>query len=115
MSLADGFHWFVYGYGKPKQLQEYFLANFDTPIICTCITIISQGAYCWRIYRLSGQRLMTLAIALVSHDPVQLLSSKSLPNSDSMLPSRGRFWYWDSGAANLLVNTRPSSHPPLSH
>jgi len=65
MSLADGFHWFVYGYGKPAQLQEFFLANIDSPIICTCIALISQGAYCWRIYRLSNWKLVTLAIALI--------------------------------------------------
>ncbi|KAF9452085.1 hypothetical protein P691DRAFT_630572, partial [Macrolepiota fuliginosa MF-IS2] len=65
MSIADGFHWFVYGYGKRAQLQEFFLANIDSPIMCVVITLISQGAYCWRIYRLSGRKLVTLAIALV--------------------------------------------------
>ncbi|KAF9452096.1 hypothetical protein P691DRAFT_772566 [Macrolepiota fuliginosa MF-IS2] len=65
MSIGDGFHWFVYGYGKPTQLQEFFLANIDSPIICTCIALISQGAYCWRIYRLSGWKLVTLVIALI--------------------------------------------------
>ncbi|EKM78273.1 hypothetical protein AGABI1DRAFT_129392 [Agaricus bisporus var. burnettii JB137-S8] len=65
MSVADGFHWFVDGYGVGDQLSEFFLAAIDTPILCTLIAVISQGAYCWRIYRLSGWRVITSLIVVV--------------------------------------------------
>ncbi|KAF9449483.1 hypothetical protein P691DRAFT_727879 [Macrolepiota fuliginosa MF-IS2] len=66
MTVADGFHWFVYGYGDLTKLGEYYLANFDSPIICSIIALISQGVYCWRIYFLSKWRVPTLIIALAA-------------------------------------------------
>lgn len=67
MTVADGFHWFVYGYGNLNKLGEYYLANFDSPILCSIIAFISQGVYCWRIYHLSQWKTPTLIIVLVSN------------------------------------------------
>ncbi|KAF9444046.1 hypothetical protein P691DRAFT_737054 [Macrolepiota fuliginosa MF-IS2] len=66
MSAADGFHWFVFGYGDTRKLGEYFLANFDAPMMYSIIALISQGVYCWRIYHLSGWKVPTLIIALTA-------------------------------------------------
>ncbi len=66
MSIADGFHWFVYGYGDLGKLGEFHLANIDSPIMCSIIALISQGVYCWRIYHLSRWKSLMLIIGLVS-------------------------------------------------
>ncbi|KXN91146.1 Replication factor C subunit 1 [Leucoagaricus sp. SymC.cos] len=66
MTVADGFHWFVYGYGNMDRLGEYYLANFDSPILCSIIALISQGVYCWRIYHLSQWKVPTFIIALAA-------------------------------------------------
>ncbi|KAF9442074.1 hypothetical protein P691DRAFT_765606 [Macrolepiota fuliginosa MF-IS2] len=66
MTVADGFHWFVFGYGDVRKLGEYNLANIDSPIMCSVIALISQGVYCWRIYRLSRWKVPTLIIALTA-------------------------------------------------
>ena len=66
MSVADGFHWFVYGYGSREKLGEYYLANFDSPIMSSIIALISQGVYCWRIRHLSRWKFSPFVIAFVS-------------------------------------------------
>jgi len=66
MSIADGFHWFVYGYGNTIKLGEYYLANFDSPILSSIIALISQGVYCWRIRHLSHWKISPFFIAFVS-------------------------------------------------
>ncbi len=66
MSIADGFHWFVYGHGDLGKLGEFYLPNFDSPIMCSIIALISQGVYCWRIYRLSKWKALVLVVGLVS-------------------------------------------------
>ncbi|KAF7776835.1 hypothetical protein Agabi119p4_5228 [Agaricus bisporus var. burnettii] len=66
MTVADGFHWFVYGFGSIKKLGEYFLANFDSPILCSIIALISQGVYCWRIYYLSRWKIPTIIIGIAA-------------------------------------------------
>jgi hypothetical protein len=65
MTIADGYHWFVKGFGEPNVLATFFLANFDTPIMGSLVAMISQTAYCWRIYRLSGMRVLPLIILVV--------------------------------------------------
>ncbi|EKM78272.1 hypothetical protein AGABI1DRAFT_129391 [Agaricus bisporus var. burnettii JB137-S8] len=65
MTVADGYHWFVRGFGKPDVLAGFFLANFDTPIMGSFVAMISQTAYCWRIYRLSGMKILPIAILAV--------------------------------------------------
>lgn len=65
MSLMDGFHWFVYGYGDFRKLGEFYLANIDSPIMCSIIALISQGVYCWRIYHLSRWKAPMVVIGLV--------------------------------------------------
>ncbi|KAF9447787.1 hypothetical protein P691DRAFT_819590 [Macrolepiota fuliginosa MF-IS2] len=66
MSVADGFHWFVFGYGDIRKLGEYYLANFDSPIMGSVIALISQGVYCWRIYHLSRWKVPTMVITLAA-------------------------------------------------
>ncbi|XP_006455107.1 hypothetical protein AGABI2DRAFT_180302 [Agaricus bisporus var. bisporus H97] len=65
MTVADGYHWFVRGFGKPDVLAGFFLANFDTPIMGSFVAMISQTAYCWRIYRLSGMKILPIIILAV--------------------------------------------------
>ncbi|XP_006455110.1 hypothetical protein AGABI2DRAFT_121054 [Agaricus bisporus var. bisporus H97] len=65
MTVADGYHWFVRGFGEPDLLAGFFLANIDTPIIGSLVAVISQVAYCWRIYRLSGMKILPCFIAAI--------------------------------------------------
>ncbi|EKM78271.1 hypothetical protein AGABI1DRAFT_129390 [Agaricus bisporus var. burnettii JB137-S8] len=65
MTVADGYHWLVRGFGEPDVLAGFFLANFDSPIIGSLVAVISQVAYCWRIYRLSGMKILPCFIAAI--------------------------------------------------
>ncbi|KAF8876259.1 hypothetical protein BD779DRAFT_1449536, partial [Infundibulicybe gibba] len=40
LSTADAFHWFAFGFGNMEYLDEYFLANFDTPILGSIIALV---------------------------------------------------------------------------
>lgn len=64
-TVADGFHWFVFGYGDMNRLHEFFLANFDTPIMSSIVALLVQGIYAWRVYRLSKLKALTGVISLV--------------------------------------------------
>ncbi|KAJ7716836.1 hypothetical protein B0H16DRAFT_1898185 [Mycena metata] len=50
MVTADAFHWFVYGFGNPIQLDEPFFNPWDVPVLDSVISLIVQAFYCWRIY-----------------------------------------------------------------
>ncbi|KAF9449485.1 hypothetical protein P691DRAFT_667400, partial [Macrolepiota fuliginosa MF-IS2] len=65
-TVADGFHWFVYGFGNVEQLSEFFLANFDSPMMGSVIALVVQLVYAWRVYHLSGLKSITGLICLVS-------------------------------------------------
>lgn len=97
MSVADGFHWFVYGYGNLERLGEYYLANFDSPIISSLIAVISQGVYCWRIHHLSRWRISPFIIAFVSGVLARNDFEGSIMTKDIMLSSRRGIWYWYCG------------------
>lgn len=64
-TAADGFHWFVFGFGDMDRLGEFFLANFDSPMMSAVIALVVQGAYAWRVYHLSKLRVITGVICLV--------------------------------------------------
>ncbi|KAJ7049553.1 hypothetical protein C8F01DRAFT_1265298 [Mycena amicta] len=63
---ADAFHWFVYGFGNPIQLDEPFLNSWDVPILDSVISVIVQAFYCWRIYFLRKDVLIPVLILIVS-------------------------------------------------
>lgn len=64
-TVADGFHWFVFGFGDMNKLGEFFLANFDSPMMSAVIALVVQGMYAWRVYHLSKLRVITGVICLV--------------------------------------------------
>jgi len=97
MSVADGFHWFVYGYGNTKKLGEYYLANFDSPIMSSIIAFISQGVYCWRIRHLSRWKISPFVIVFVSDAFVRIDPNGSITTKDFMLSSHWGIWYWYCG------------------
>ncbi|KAJ7876621.1 hypothetical protein B0H13DRAFT_2347566 [Mycena leptocephala] len=66
MFTADAFHWFVYGFGNPIQLDEPFLNSLDVPIIDSVISLIVQAFYCWRIYFLRKGVVIPILILIVS-------------------------------------------------
>ncbi|KAF7344214.1 hypothetical protein MVEN_01712000 [Mycena venus] len=66
MVTADSFHWFVYGFGNPIQLDEPFLNSWDVPIIDSVISLIVQVYYCWRIYFLRKGVVTPVLILIVS-------------------------------------------------
>ncbi|KAF5348919.1 hypothetical protein D9756_009830 [Leucocoprinus leucothites] len=64
MTVADGFHWFVFGFGDVNALGEFFLANFDSPMMSSVVALVVQSMYAWRLYRLSKSKVLTYIIAL---------------------------------------------------
>lgn len=66
MVTADAFHWFVYGFSNPIQLDEPFLNSWDVPIIGSVISLIVQAYYCWRIYFLRKGVVIPVLILIVS-------------------------------------------------
>ncbi|KAJ7914767.1 hypothetical protein B0H13DRAFT_2324953 [Mycena leptocephala] len=65
MVTADAFHWFVYGFGNPIQLDEPFLNSLDVPILDSVISLIVQAFYCWRIYFLRKGMVIPILILIV--------------------------------------------------
>ncbi|KAF8883457.1 hypothetical protein BD779DRAFT_1540027 [Infundibulicybe gibba] len=66
LSTADAFHWFAFGFGNMAYLAEYFLANFDTPILGSMIAFVVQLVFCGRIWALSKSKVLSGVIALFS-------------------------------------------------
>ena len=64
-TVADGFHWFVFGFGDMDRLGEFFLANFDSPMMSAVIAFIVQNVYAWRVYHLSKLKAITGVICIV--------------------------------------------------
>ncbi|KAJ6560596.1 hypothetical protein DFH09DRAFT_1483239 [Mycena vulgaris] len=63
---ADGFHWFVYGFGNLAQLDDTFLNSWDIPVLDSVIAIVAQMFYCWCIYFLRKGIVIPAAVSLVS-------------------------------------------------
>ena len=103
MSVADGFHWFVYGYGNIDRLGEYYLANFDSPIISSVIAFISQGVYCWRIHHLGRSKISPLVIAFVGNASTRVDSKSLIITKDLVLSSCRGIWDWYCGMSSSLV------------
>ncbi|KAJ7728049.1 hypothetical protein B0H16DRAFT_1470641 [Mycena metata] len=66
MVTADAFHWFVYGFGNPIQLDEPFFNSWDVPVLDSIISLIVQAFYCWRIYFLRKGVIIPVLILIVS-------------------------------------------------
>lgn len=65
--MVDAFHWFVYNFGNTAALSDLSMAGIDGPILDGIIALIVQSVYCWRIWVLSGRRVVLPGIiALVS-------------------------------------------------
>ncbi|KAJ3558024.1 hypothetical protein NP233_g11594 [Leucocoprinus birnbaumii] len=64
LTVADGFHWFVFGFGNTSALNEFFFANFDSPIMTAIVALVVQCMYAWRVYRISQAKFFTLIITL---------------------------------------------------
>jgi len=65
LTVADGFHWFVHGFGNMDQLSDFYLSNLDTPIMNSITGLIVQTTCCWRIYLLSKNKTWPSAIMMV--------------------------------------------------
>lgn len=64
-SMDDTFFYFVYGFGDVQRLFDLHWA-FDVPTLDAVIGLVVQGVYCWRIWVLSGWRIIPIFSALVS-------------------------------------------------
>ncbi|KAF8878872.1 hypothetical protein BD779DRAFT_1628379 [Infundibulicybe gibba] len=65
-TTADAFHWFAFGFGDMDSLSQFFLSNFDSPILGSIIAFIVQLVFCGRIWALSQSKILSGAIALFS-------------------------------------------------
>lgn len=67
LAMVDAFHWFVYNFGNTTALSDLSMAGIDGPILDGIIALIVQSVYCWRIWVLSGRKVVLPGIiALVS-------------------------------------------------
>jgi len=64
-SMDDTFFYFVYGFGDVQRLFDLHWA-FDVPTLDAIIGLVVQGVYCWRIWVLSGWRVIPIFSALVA-------------------------------------------------
>lgn len=65
LTVDDIFFWFVYNFGDAQKLLAFHWA-FDIPALDAVIGFIVQAVYCWRIWVLSGWRLLPILTAVVS-------------------------------------------------
>ena len=109
MTAADGFHWFVFGFGDMNRLGEFFLANIDTPIMSVIIALVVQGMYAWRVYILSRFRVITGLIIFVGAFAWCVIVVRFDKRACVIVhpcTSCWRSWYWHRGQfpSSLVVN-----------
>lgn len=63
--MDDVFFWFVYNFGDYTKVTQFHWA-FDTPTLDASIALLVQLVYCWRIWVLSGWKILPVLAALVS-------------------------------------------------
>lgn len=66
LSLDDTFFYFVYGFGNVPRLFELHFA-FDIPTLDALIGLLVQGVYCWRIWVLSGWKVIPMFSLVVGY------------------------------------------------
>ncbi|KAF8963239.1 hypothetical protein BDZ97DRAFT_1821207 [Flammula alnicola] len=66
MVTADAFHWFVFGFGNMKQLDDTFLNSWDVPMLDAIVSLIVQSFYSWRIYILRRSFIFPVIIGMIS-------------------------------------------------
>jgi len=64
-SMDDTFFYFVYGFGDVGRLFDLHWA-FDVPTLDAIIGLVVQGVYCWRIWVLSGWRVIPIVSGLIA-------------------------------------------------
>ncbi|KAK7024756.1 hypothetical protein R3P38DRAFT_3356061 [Favolaschia claudopus] len=79
---ADAFHWFVYGFGDMRRLDETFLNSWDVPVIDSVISLVVQMFYIWRIHFLRKTYLIPVLI-LMAHElgHLSLISTEVVPQT----------------------------------
>jgi hypothetical protein len=79
MVTADAFHWFVYGFSNPIQLDEPFLNSWDVPVLDSVISLVVQVFYCWRIYVLRKGVVIPVLILIVCPSLLRFVGFTDLP------------------------------------
>lgn len=107
LTMDDLFFWFVYNFDDPSKLDKFRWA-FDIPTLDAVIALLVQGVYCWRIWALTGWRVLPITTAFVA-----LLASASgiaigiqfqrqgTPGPDSKIPTM--LWLIGSAAVDVVV------------
>ncbi len=65
LTMDDLFFWFVYNFGDSEKIFQFHWA-FDIPSLDAVIGFLVQIVYCWRIWILSGWKVIPAVSALVS-------------------------------------------------
>jgi hypothetical protein len=65
MTGADTYYWFIEGYGVLERLQESHLTPIDIPLIEAVISLIVQEYFCYRIWTLTRNPWLCIAIGTV--------------------------------------------------
>ncbi|PCH35666.1 hypothetical protein WOLCODRAFT_80737, partial [Wolfiporia cocos MD-104 SS10] len=64
---AAGMVVYVYEYGNLLALIEFHNAWFSVDVMCGIISATVQSFFAWRIYKLSGSRMISGLLAVVCH------------------------------------------------
>lgn len=65
LTIDDLFFWFVYNFGDTEKVLQFHWA-FDIPTLDAIVGFLVQIVYCWRIWVLSGWRVIPAISVLVS-------------------------------------------------
>ncbi|KAF8265008.1 hypothetical protein EI94DRAFT_1590479, partial [Lactarius quietus] len=50
---TDAYYWFVTGFGDTDHLENSHLSSIDNPIVTAVVSLIVQGYFCHRIWKLN--------------------------------------------------------------
>ncbi|KAJ3566613.1 hypothetical protein NP233_g6891 [Leucocoprinus birnbaumii] len=114
LALCDGFEWFVYHFGDYNSLVDYYNAAISNPIADSIIAFPVQLVYCWRIWVLSGWRLLPSAIAFLalvaaSAGFVQGINNQIVGSVTRIQPNmwfpivEKKLWYGASAVTDILI------------
>ncbi|EGN94749.1 hypothetical protein SERLA73DRAFT_187806 [Serpula lacrymans var. lacrymans S7.3] len=106
----DAFQWFVFGYGHPNTLDNYYTSWFNVPVLTGIISMVVQLFFSWRVWILARKYLIPCTIAFIAltqgcagvASGIQL---RELPNflALSTLSPAVSVWHAGSATADILI------------
>ncbi|KAH9175033.1 hypothetical protein EDB89DRAFT_2067183 [Lactarius sanguifluus] len=104
---ADGYYWFVAGFGNVEHLKNSHFFPIDVSVVGTIISFIVQGYFCYRIWVLNKQTswiCWIIAVAAVTQSAAAIWSIKPFLVEKSATPKTAIYlWAISSALADILI------------